>query len=98
MKRPVIAVAAASLMATALAAPTIARAGDGGAVAAGAAGGLLGGMLLGSALAPHPYYYEPAPVYAEPPPPPYRCYWTYGRLYWDDWRGVWVRPRIHVCD
>jgi hypothetical protein len=77
--------------------PTMARAGDGD-VAAGVAGGLLGGLLLGGALAPRPYYAPPEPVYVEPPPPPYRCYWRLGRPYWDDWRGVWVRPRIRVCD
>jgi hypothetical protein len=76
--------------------PSAARAED-GAVAAGVAGGLLGGLLLGGALAPRPYY-APEPVYVEPPPPPYRCYWRLGRPYWDDWRGVWVRPRIRVCD
>lgn len=75
--------------------PNVARADDGGAVAAGIAGGLLGGVLLGSALAPRPYY-EPAPVYVAPPR--YRCYWTRGEPYWDDWRGVWIRPRIRVCD
>jgi hypothetical protein len=77
--------------------PTPARAGDGGAVVAGAAGGLLGGMLLGSALA-GPRYYEAAPVYVAPPPRPPYCYWTHGRPYWDGWRGVWVRPRIRVCE
>lgn len=80
----------------AVATPTPARAGDGGAVAAGVAGGLLGGLFLGSALA-GPRYYEPAPEYVGPPPPSY-CYWTRGRRYWDDWRGVWVRPRIRVCE
>lgn len=94
-----IATAMTAIMISACAAPTTAQAGDGGAVAAGVAGGLLGGMFLGSALASRPhYYYEPAPVYVEPPPPPYHCYWARGRAYWDDWRGVWVRPRIRVCD
>ena len=78
-----------------LVAPSTVQAGDGGAVAAGVAGGLIGGMFLGSALAPRPYY-APAPVYVEPPP--YKCYWTRGRAYWDDWRGVWVRPSVRVCE
>ena len=52
-----------------------ARAGDGAAVAAGI-GGFAAGAILGSALAPRPYYYgpppapvySPAPVYVEPEP------------------------------
>lgn len=79
-----------------------ARAED-GQIAAGVAGGLLGGLLLGGALAPRPYYYAPGPVYVQPEPgylegPSYRCYWTRGEPYWDDWRGIWVRPRVRVCD
>ena len=76
---------------------------ENGQVAAGVAGGLLGGLFLGGALAPRPHYYEPAPVYVEPyptyaPPPAYRCYWTRGEPYWDDYRGIWRQPRIRVCD
>jgi hypothetical protein len=26
------------------------------------------------------------------------CYWTHGRPHWDAWRGVWVSPRIRVCE
>ena len=52
-------------------------------------------------LAPRPYY-APAPVYVEPAPvyvePPYRCYWTCGEPVWDDYRGIWRRPRVQVCD
>lgn len=95
MKKLVTATAVAALGLSVLTAPTAANAGDGGVVAAGVAGGLLGGMVLGSALA-GPRYYEPAPVYVAPPPS--YCYWTHGRPYWDDWRGVWVRPRVRVCD
>ncbi len=94
MNKLILAITAVSLISSANL-PSVARADD-GAVAAGVAGGLLGGMLLGGALAPRPY--APAPVYVESPPPPYHCYWTRGRPYWDDWRGVWVRPRIRVCD
>lgn len=75
---------------------------DDGAVAAGVAGGLLGGLLLGGALAPRPRYYAPGPVYVQPEPvyvePPYRCYWTRGEPYWDDYRGIWRRPRVKVCE
>jgi hypothetical protein len=98
MKRLIAAVGiAAALTATTMAAPTAARAGDDGRVAAGIAGGVLGGLLLGNALAPRPQYYAaPAPVYYDPPPP--RCYWTRGEPVWDDYVGAWRRPRIHVCD
>ena len=76
---------------------------ENGQVAAGVAGGLLGGLLLGGALAPRPHYYAPGPVYVQPEPvyvapPPYRCYWTRGEPFWDDYRGVWRRPRVRVCD
>jgi hypothetical protein len=97
MKRLAGAAAIAAIAVSSVITPTTANAGDGGAVAAGVAGGLLGGMVLGSALA-GPRYYEPAPVYIAPPPPPSDCYWTHGQAYWDDWRGVWVRPRVRVCD
>lgn len=76
---------------------------ENGQVATGIAGGLLGGLLLGGALAPQPRYYGPAPVYVQPEPvyvepPRYRCYFTRGEPYWDDYRGMWVRPRVRVCD
>src|SRR3974377_1181029 len=77
--------------------PRGAHAGDGGAVAVGVVGGLLGGVVLGSAMASRPYY-APAPVYAEPAPPPLTCYWTRGRPYWDDWQGAWVRASGRVCE
>jgi membrane associated rhomboid family serine protease len=87
MKRFAIIAAIPVIAVAALTAPTTARAGDGGAVAAGAVGGFIGGLALGSALAPRPYY-QPAT----------HCYWTRGRPHWDAWRGVWVRPRIRVCE
>lgn len=81
-------------------APTNVRA-ENGQVAAGVAGGLLGGMLLGGALAQQPRY-APAPVYVEEPPVyierPSRCYMARGEPVWDDYRGVWHRPRVQVCD
>jgi hypothetical protein len=89
MKKFAVLAAMLVIAVAALTAPTTARAGNGGAVAAGIAGGFIGGLALGSALAPRPYYYyEPVPVH---------CYWTRGRRYWDAWRGVWVHPRIRVC-
>jgi hypothetical protein len=69
---------------------------ENGQVATGIAGGLLGGLLLGGALAPQPRYYGPGPVYVEPQR--YRCYFTRGEPYWDDYRGVWRHPRVRVCD
>jgi hypothetical protein len=72
-----------------------AQAGNGGAVAAGVIGGLAAGAIIGSAVS-QPRYYAPAPVYVSPPP--VRCYWTRGEPVWDGYRGVWVRPRVQVCD
>ena len=100
MKRLAIALVTVATAISAIAVPN-ARA-ENGQVAAGVAGGLLGGLLLGGALTPRPYY-GPAPVYVEPypvygAPPPYRCYWTRGESYWDDYRGVWRQPQVRVCD
>ena len=92
MTRGLIVLVAAATMAAAVAP---AQAGNGGAVAAGVIGGLAAGAIIGSAAA-GPRYYEPAPVYAAPPPGP--CYWTRGAPVWDAYRGIWVRPRVQVCD
>jgi len=101
MRKLLFTLIAVSVAVPGIALPESARA-ENGQVAAGVAGGLLGGLLLGGALAPRPYYYGPAPVYVEPAPvyaePPYRCYWTRGEPVWDDYRGVWRRPRVKVCD
>jgi hypothetical protein len=79
-------------------APGVARAGDG--FGAGLFGGLVAGTILGAAATSGPRYYAPAPVYVEPGPvymgP--SCYWTRGAPAWDDFRGMWVRPRVRVCD
>ena len=95
MHRSLIVTTAVAAMALAQAP---AQAGD-GRVAAGVIGGLAVGTMLGVAAAqPRPYYYAaPAPVYVEPGPP-VGCYWTRGRPVWDGYRGVWVRPRVQVCD
>ena len=100
MKIVSVALAAALVVIPAAAVPSSAQADD-GRIAAGVFGGLIGGLILGNALAPRPY--PPAPVYVAPAPHAYyeappRCYWTYGEPVWDQWRGVWLRPRAQVCD
>jgi hypothetical protein len=90
----IVLVAAATMGAAVLPAPAQAR--NGGAVAAGILGGLAAGAIIGGAAASGPRYYEPAPVYVAPPPP--SCYWTRGEPVWDGYRGIWVRPRVQVCD
>ena len=78
---------------------TPANAHDGAGIGLGIIGGLAAGAIIGSAVAPRPYYaapayYEPEPVYYARP----RCHWAAGRAVWDDYRGAWVRPRVRVCD
>ncbi|MBA2126336.1 hypothetical protein DLM45_08875 [Hyphomicrobium methylovorum] len=69
----------------------------GGDFAAGVFGGLATGALIGSA---RPYYGPPPPAYYYDGPRYYDryCHWERGRPYWDDYEGVWRRPRIRVCD
>src|SRR6202047_620310 len=57
-------------------------------------GGLALGTLFGIAAASPPpvYYAETGPVYVP------NWYWTRGRQVWDSYRGIWIRPRIQVCD
>ena len=60
--------------------------------------GAVGGMLGAAAAQPRPYYGPPpAYVYDEPAYAP-RCYYTRGEPVWDSYRGIWVRPRVRVCD
>lgn len=70
---------------------------DNGNIAAGIIGGLAVGTFLGAAAA-QPRYYAPAPVYVVPGPVYQECYWTRGAPVFDRYRGVWVRPRVQVCD
>jgi hypothetical protein len=102
--RKALIVAAAAAIAVAGTVSQPAQAGDrGGAIAAGVLGGLAVGAIVGAA-ASQPRYYGPPPAYAAEPepvyvaPPPPRCYWTRGEPAWDGYRGVWVRPRVQVCD
>ena len=67
VKKLAITAASVGLVASALTLPNAAQADRSGAVAAGIAGGIIGGAIIGSAIAPRPCY-EPAPVYAVPPP------------------------------
>jgi hypothetical protein len=98
MKPLLAGLAAAGLTASLVSAPSEARAGDGGAIAAGIIGGLAAGALIGSAAAGPPVYVTPGPVYAVPPPPPPICYWTSGAAMWDPYRVAWVRQRVQVCN
>ena len=92
MHRSLIVLTAAAAIAVA-SAP--AQAGGNG-VAVGLVSGLAVGTMIGVAAAqPRPYYYAPTPVYVEPVP---ACYWTRGAPVWDGYRGMWVRPRVRVCD
>ena len=97
MKRALIVLVAAATMGAAVMPVTPAQAGNGGAVAAGVIGGLAAGAIIGSAVS-QPRYYAPAPAPVYVAPPPARCYWTRGEPVWDGYRGVWVRPRVQVCD
>jgi hypothetical protein len=99
MKALLAGLAAASVAVSLVTAPIEARAGDGGAVAAGIIGGLAAGALIGSAAARPPVVVvAPAPVYAVPPPPPPTCYWAPGAAVWDPYRAAWVRPQVQVCN
>ena len=87
----------AAVFVSAISAPKEAFAGDG--FGAGLFGGLIAGTILGAA-ATGPRYYGPAPVYVEPEPiyAAPTCYWTRGAPVWDDYRGIWIRPRLQVCN
>ena len=93
MKRTIIAIAAATVVAAAL--PSPAQAGCRGCgVGAGIIGGLAAGAIIGSAInGPYygpGYYYGPGPVYYGRD-----CYWTRQRV-WDGWG--WYSRRVRVCD
>lgn len=99
MKKTLAALVAMTTIAGSLAVAPAAKAGDGGAIAAGVAGGLLGGALLGGAIAASrpapvygaPVYVAPAPTYVEEDP----CHWARER-FWDGYG--WRVRRVRVCD
>ena len=71
----------------------------GNGVAVGLIGGLAAGTIIGAAVAQPHYYYGPVPVaVAAPAPMGPGCYWTRGAPVWDGYRGIWIRPRVQVCD
>lgn len=86
--------AAATVALVTVSAPTDAFAQRrGAAVAAGVFGGLAAGAIIGSALAPRPYYYyEPAPVYVAPRPD--TC--IERQWVWSERRGDYVRRNVRV--
>jgi hypothetical protein len=87
---------------------------ENGRITAGVLGGLAAGAIIGSAVAPRPYYgpayvapppaYVPAPAYAPPPPGYGPAYVVPGpTCYWTRgepvWDGWrWYRPRMQVCE
>ncbi len=88
---------AAAALVAGLAQPAAA---ENGRITAGVLGGLAAGAIIGSAVS-GPRYYEPEPVYVAPRPvyrAPRQCYLTRGEPVWDEYRGVWRRPRVEVCD
>ena len=94
----------ATLAAVAVLAPNQEAAAGSGDVALGLFGGLAAGTIIGSAIAQPRVYYAPSPyaVEFEYDAPPVmiapNCYWTRGAPVWDGYRGVWVRPRMQVCN
>ena len=107
MKKTVLALATAAVLAGATLTPTTAEAHRRGwGVAAGVFGGLAAGAIIGGALAgpryygPGPYYggyYEPAPAYYGPGPAYYEgppCTWQRQR-FWDGYG--WRVRRVQVC-
>ena len=97
MRRLSLSVFAIMLTVSAVGTPGQAYAGDG--FGAGLFGGLVAGTILGAA-ATGPRYYAPPPVYVMPEPIEMAptCYWTRGEPMWDDYRGIWMRPRVQVCN
>jgi hypothetical protein len=95
MRKPLILAAAAAIAVASLASEPAQARDRGGAIAAGVLGGIAAGAIIGGAMAqPRHYYDRPAYIMEQP----VRCYWTRGEPVWDGYRGMWVRPRVQVCD
>ncbi len=93
MNKVLIALAATATLVATAAAPTNARA-DGGRITAGVLGGLAAGAIIGSAVAPRPYYYGPPPVVVYEDVP--ACRLMRERV-WVEGYGYRTR-RVEVCD
>jgi hypothetical protein len=96
MKRTLMAIAAATLAVSALAAPAPAHAQRG--VAAGVAAGLIGGAIVGGAIASQNGYYGPGyyggPAYVAGPG--YGGCYMQRQRFWDGY--AWRVRRVQVCD
>jgi hypothetical protein len=90
MRRSSIAIAAATLAVSALAAPAQAQRG----VAAGVAAGLIGGAIVGGAIASQNGYYGPGYGYYGPGYVAGPCYWQRQR-FWDGYG--WRVRSVRVC-
>jgi hypothetical protein len=100
MRKIIVAIAAAGMLAAALPSSAQARC-HGCGIAAGAAAGIAAGAIIGSAIA------GGGPVYAAPPPPPPSavyyddddapvCHVERHRTWVDGWG--WRYRRVEVCD
>jgi hypothetical protein len=91
---------AGAIAAAAVAAPSPARAGNEGAIAAGVVGGLAAGAIIGSAVAPrygygYGYAAAPGPVYYGGPYAYSRCHLVRQKI-WTNYGPRW--RRVRVCD
>lgn len=100
MKKPVLALAAAAMLAAVALTSTAEARCRGCGVAAGVIGGLAAGAIIGNALSGGPVYAGPAP-----PPPVYYysdddigpvCHVEH-RRYWVDGVG-WRHRRVEICE
>lgn len=104
MRYPIVALAAAGLLAAALPSPAQAYCRGCG---VGIVGGLAAGVIIGSAIA-GPRYVAPGPVYVGPPPPPPPVYvappeyvegpvcHTEMQQVWDG--AAWRQQPMQVCN
>ena len=101
MKKALIVAAAAAIAVAGIQSEPAQAGSRGGAVAAGVIGGLAAGAIIGRRAWPgRATTARRRPTWPSPSrsTPPRQCYWTRGEPVWDGYRGVWVRPRMQVCD